>query len=110
MSAQSSAYSRRSWPSSVVTGRRRITATSRVNGCIFTAPSVKSGPAARCRRPRATNELRRGPGRLQLVGDRLEDRADAATGRGDRGDRHEGDQRHEERVLEQVLAFVVTDE
>src|SRR5262245_26226007 len=47
---------------------------------------------------------------LQLVADVREDRLDAAARRRHRTHRHERDQRHEQRVLEQVLSFFTTDE
>src|SRR5258706_3840146 len=83
MSATSNAYSSRSWPSSL-----RANDFTKFTSCI-------------------TSPLRRRP---ELGGDALEDPLHAATGGGDGGDRHQGDERHEQRVLEQVLALIVTRE
>src|SRR5437588_12973076 len=46
----------------------------------------------------------------ELAGDVVEDRRHAAARRRDGRDRDERDQRHEERVLEQVLPFLVAHE
>src|SRR5215471_19531573 len=115
MSATSSAYSSRSWPSSTKSRRSRaITVLRAAVGCMLLLLETR-GPAAPHRRSasvdlrdRLTTMKLRGRTRgLELVGDRLEDRRDAGAGRGDGRDRHERDQRDEQRVLEQVLAFIV---
>src|SRR5215468_3226559 len=57
--------------------------------------------------PGSCEDLRR---RRELAGDVLEDVRDAGAGRANRTDGDQSDERDEQRVLEQVLAFVLTHE
>src|SRR5262245_30065855 len=96
MSATSNAYSSRSCPSSR-THRVRILAIkplimSSVSAC---RPSLPMCAAGRLRQRRR---------------DASEDRVDVAAGRGDRADAHQRDERHEQRVFEEVLPLFVTNE
>src|SRR4029079_19108046 len=120
ISAASSPYSSRSWPSSAVGNlrlARRISVSCAMCDCIGVTSASKnrwvipqSGAGSVSTRPRSfPSAVLRGRA-VQLAGDRLEDRADAATRRRHRRDRHERDQRDEQGVLEQVLAFFIANE
>src|SRR5262252_553927 len=113
ISAASSPYSRRSCPSSAF-GSLRLANRSSVlmaaGDCIVGLLKVSARPEASLPASAHAELRRRGSLRLELVGDRLEDRLHAAARRLDGRDRDERDQRDEQGVLEQVLAFLVTDE
>src|SRR5436305_1609197 len=108
ISAASSPYSSRSCPSSDVGYfwfARRNSAITASGDCISVLLKKVRGRKPRFR-PRV-RELRRVS---ELRSDRAEDRLDAGAGRLHGADRDERDERDEQRVLEQVLAFVVARE
>src|SRR5687767_2268472 len=102
-------YSSRSWPSSDRRNRlpaMRLSTATASGDCVTKLlvpphqpnrpPPAEPGAGSSELELRRAGELRR---------DALEDRADRVAGRRDRQNRHEGDQRHEQRVLEQVLTL-----
>src|SRR4029078_6269567 len=120
ISAASSPYSSRSWPSSAVGNlrfARRISVWYAIGDCIGVTSASEivsvvpqSGAGSVSTRPRSFPSVVLRSRAVQLAGDRVEDRADAAARRRHRRDRHERDQRHEQGVLEQVLAFFIANE
>src|SRR6185369_4270252 len=90
MSAARSPYSMRSWPS------HRVANSATSSNMRFMSPPLRSAYVG----PRL---CRRGEFRLN----RVEDRVDVRAGQRQRCDRHERDQTHEQRVLDQVLPVVL---
>src|SRR5688572_3343652 len=111
ISATSNAYSIRSCPSSSRTNVLRLCAN------FMSSPLARIARHSLCvearggapRRPPRSDCLRR-RGVRQLVLDRGEDVVHLLAGAGERHDADQRDQRHEERVLDQVLALFVANE
>src|SRR6185436_205345 len=108
ISATSSPYSIRSWPSS-----RCMSRLTAAIICVMTSPFLKKEERSRpppldrgTRRSRCASVLRAGRG-AELGRDVAEDRVDVLAGERDGANGHQRDQRHEQRVFEQVLAGVV---
>src|SRR5258708_29811325 len=113
--ATRSPYSTRSWPSSdrqnfpsTIGSSVATTVSGDINVLLMSNPmkELRARPGARSRPHVSSNGLRSRA--AELAGDGGEDRADAGAGRSHCRDRDERDERDQQRVLEQILAFVVT--
>src|SRR5687767_2121428 len=99
INATSSAYSSRSWPSSRRTRERKVARAFMT----FLPRVARRALTMFVKCDRQSIALQRG-------GDAVEDAEHLGSGRRDAGDRDDRDQRDEERVFQQVLTFVATDE